>query len=163
MHREVLTMRPERRVPESLVSLRSLEVGDTGPLADLLYVAYSASPESEGETYEGCREQAASFLNGEYGEPRLTCSFVAFREPGTLLGACLVLLDQRVPLIAYLCTRPEWRRKGIARALLTHTLNTLHLENFPECKVPVGVENTAAQALLRQIGFHGPNENPDHF
>ena len=153
MQRETLIAHTERRSADSPLPIRNPTEEDQAPLTELLYAAYSDSPELEGETWERCQEEIGFYLNGTYGEPRFSCSFVAFDETGTLVGACLVLINQDTPLIAYLCTRPEWRRRGIARALLAHTLTTLRLENFERCAIRVGVANEPAQRLLQHFIF----------
>ena len=162
MQRETRIALTARRSADSPLPLRNPTEADQAQLADLLYAAYSDSPESEGETREGCQEEIGFYFNGTYGEPRLSCSFVAFDEAGTLVAACLVLIDRGTPLIAYLCTRPEWRRRGIARAMLAQTLKTLRLENFDRCAIRVGVANEPAQRLLQHFIFARPDGEYGH-
>ncbi len=151
-------MRLERRAADSPLPVRHATEADQDNLVRLLFDAYSDSPESEEETLEGCREELASFLTGTYGEPRLSCSYVAVEPDGSLAAACLILGSHENAVIAYLCTHPKRRRQGIGRAVLTHSLNNLRLENFERCQASVAIDNTAAQNLLRNTGFRDASD-----
>lgn len=52
-----------------------------------------------------------------------------------------------------LSVAPAWRRRGVARALLTHALAQLAGEGAGEAFLEVRASNAPAQALYRSLGF----------
>lgn len=48
---------------------------------------------------------------------------------------------------------PEWRRRGVARALLEAAQAFARAEGTHRLRLFVGAENTAAYALYRELGF----------
>ncbi|GAA1980750.1 GNAT family N-acetyltransferase [Catenulispora subtropica] len=58
----------------------------------------------------------------------------------------------RQPRIGLLAVRADHRRRGIARALLAHTLTTLHHGGTPAAWAEVNEANSAATALLETAG-----------
>ncbi|MBO2456096.1 GNAT family N-acetyltransferase [Actinomadura violacea] len=63
------------------------------------------------------------------------------------------------PRIGLLAVRAGERRRGIARALLAHTLETLHRSGFDTAWAEVHESNEAASALLEGIGARPAGSN----
>lgn len=59
----------------------------------------------------------------------------------------------RCGFIWWLHTDPAHRRRGIARALLTHALATLANQGCTECWITTGADNWPAQPLYLSLGF----------
>jgi len=56
--------------------------------------------------------------------------------------------------IHHLCTHPDWRRRGCARALLEHCIETAKNSAGAQCAfLEVAVSNTAAVTLYEHMGF----------
>lgn len=82
--------------------------------------------------------------------------FVALAD-GELVGWCDVLPKDR-PIYAHsgvlgMGLLPEWRGKGIGRALIERTLNEAHLRGFVRVELTVHADNTRAIALYNSVGF----------
>ena len=55
--------------------------------------------------------------------------------------------------IVSIAVLPEYRRRGIGRALMTHSLEGLREYGAEECYLEVRVSNTAAINLYKSLGF----------
>ena len=65
----------------------------------------------------------------------------------------------RQPRIGLIAVRAAQQRRGIARALLAHTLGTLHRAGFETASADVNESNTAATALFEGIGARRLSSN----
>jgi ribosomal protein S18 acetylase RimI-like enzyme len=68
------------------------------------------------------------------------------------LGLVRVVTATRRPRIGLIAVRAEEQRRGIARALLSQVLGTLHRAGIHAASAEVDQSNTAALALLEGIG-----------
>ena len=64
----------------------------------------------------------------------------------------------KVGYIMNLVTLPEWRRKGIARALLTHVLDVLREKGVPVASLHASVDG---RALYEELGFEVRDTLPE--
>lgn len=55
--------------------------------------------------------------------------------------------------IAMLAVEPEYRRKGIARRLVQHTLQEMRVNRAHECILETEITNTSAMRLYQSLGF----------
>ena len=92
------------------------------------------------------------YFAGDFGTPLLQCSFAAF-EAGQLVGATLVSLDEGDPLIAQVYTAPSHQNRGIARALIQLSINTLAAKREPFVNLVVTVGNEPAEHLYKTMDF----------
>jgi ribosomal-protein-alanine N-acetyltransferase len=58
---------------------------------------------------------------------------------------------------------PEWRRKGVARNLMTHLIETCASDNLTEILLEVRVSNTVANNLYRKLGFKEIAITPNYY
>jgi GNAT superfamily N-acetyltransferase len=68
------------------------------------------------------------------------------------LGLIRLVTATRRPRIGLIAVRADEQRRGIARALLSHALGTLHRTGIAAASAEVDESNTAALALLEGIG-----------
>lgn len=65
--------------------------------------------------------------------------------------------------IATLATHPDFRRRGIAQALLIHVLKTCVDEGARSSFLEVRASNEAAQALYRKFGYEEAGRRPRYY
>jgi len=68
------------------------------------------------------------------------------------LGLVRVVTATRQPRIGLIAVRAGEQRRGIARALLSHVLGTLHRSGIAAASAEVDESNTAALALIEGVG-----------
>ncbi|MER6024796.1 GNAT family N-acetyltransferase [Streptomyces sp. NPDC001851] len=68
------------------------------------------------------------------------------------VGLVRVTPPSRQPRIGLIAVRADWHRRGIARALLAHTLGSLHRSGTAAAWAEVDESNAAATALFESIG-----------
>jgi ribosomal protein S18 acetylase RimI-like enzyme len=95
-------------------------------------------------------------------------SFIALDRDGRVIGHCLnkrfetddVLLGRSDAWIENLGTLPEWRGRGIASALVAHSLHAFASAGCTHASIGVDSENpTGAARLYRQLGFETQQRN----
>jgi L-amino acid N-acyltransferase YncA len=137
------------------LELRPIQEADAPSLAEVILDAYRGTIDYDGETYDAALAEVQAFLNGERGGPPwLTISRQAFANTH-LVGACLVAewSERQLPMIAYLLTRAEWKRRGIGRQLLSSVLKVLREKGFSEVRAVITEGNEPSENLFRQFGF----------
>ncbi|WP_409463695.1 GNAT family N-acetyltransferase [Amycolatopsis sp. GA6-003] len=80
-------------------------------------------------------------------------------EDGEYVGLLRVVQATRLPRIGLLAVRADRQRRGIARALLVHTLGVLHRAGIPTAAAEANEANEAATALFEGIGARRANSN----
>ncbi|MBX9721485.1 MAG: GNAT family N-acetyltransferase [Candidatus Obscuribacterales bacterium] len=118
---------------------------------ELLYASYKGTVDDEGETLEESKQEAKESLDGKYGPAIWEASF-AISANNMLASACLVI-DRQGPFMAYVVTSPQFQGKGLAKELIFHSLNALHLRADKNLTLVVTATNTPALALYRKLGF----------
>lgn len=79
-------------------------------------------------------------------------SFVA--AAGTdIVGTSLCGHDGRRGFIYHLAVRPDWRRQGIGKRLLTRSLNALQAGGITKCHLFVLADNRDGMAFWEHSGF----------
>ena len=99
-------------------------------------------------------------VNGFGGRPDL--SFVAVDSDGTMIGICLntnypadeALTGRRDAWVDMLGTLSEWRGKGVASSLITHSLAAFAAAGFTHSSIAVDSSSpTGASRLYRSLGY----------
>jgi len=75
------------------------------------------------------------------------------------LGLVRLVTATRQPRIGLVAVRAGEQRRGIARALLSHVLGTLHRSGIAAASAEVDEANKAALALIEGIGGRRMNSN----
>jgi RimJ/RimL family protein N-acetyltransferase len=128
---------------------------DTIVLAELMLEAFRDTIDYEGETMVEAIAEVDGWLGGVRGGPALTeVSRLAFAGP-RLVSGCLVKDWQarQAPLIAYVMTHPEWKRRGAGSLVLGAVLEALRAEGHREVRAVITEGNTASERLLGRAGF----------
>lgn len=82
---------------------------------------------------------------------------------GRIVGALVAWLLVDELHIATLATHPDFRRQGIAQALLTHGLKLAVQEGALSSFLEVRASNEAAQALYRKFGYEEVGRRPRYY
>jgi len=82
---------------------------------------------------------------------------------GNIIGMIVAWLLADEAHIATIATLPGFRRRGIARALLTHALQTMISEGAKNAVLEVRAGNLAAQEMYRRFGFEESGRRPHYY
>ncbi len=81
------------------------------------------------------------------------CSLVA-AEDGKIVGTVLCGHDGRRGYIHHMAVLPEYRRRGIAKALASEALKRLQDQGIKKAHIFIFTDNYIAQAVWSSIGWH---------
>ena len=103
---------------------------------------------------DGWRWDATDFREETYGSPHFdsTTYLVAVDREGSYVGIARVWMRPQQPRLGFVGVRSEWRRRGVARALLAAVLTVLHERGVPEVRTEVDETNIASRTLLASFG-----------
>ena len=146
-------------VPQG-VQLRRPRPEDEPAVAAMAYRNYADTPDAD--MVSSSPEQAASIIRamfgGAYSRFMAECSCLAEDEGGSLVGSCLVgdvSRDdgERTAWVLDISVGPEWRGKGLGRAMLVNALNVAKRAGFERTGLMVTIGNSRAQALYQSLGL----------
>ncbi|GLY69304.1 GNAT family N-acetyltransferase [Amycolatopsis taiwanensis] len=121
---------------------------EDGPLRELDRIV-----RAEVEATVGWAEMPAEVLPRPAGDTIVDPSkYAVAAEGGEYAGLVRVVEVTRLPRIGLVAVRAARRRRGIARALLTHTLGVLHHAGIETATAEVNEANEAATALFESLG-----------
>jgi ribosomal protein S18 acetylase RimI-like enzyme len=149
---------------EAHPNLRPLNVlRDLSAVADLIETCFSSTMDSEGRQYVQDMRRAGkdnSFVrwaNRAIETTSLPLSGYVWEEDGRIVGnASLIPFKhnkQRIYLIANVAVHPDYRRKGIARALTRRSIAHALEKNVTDIWLHVRHDNPGAIDLYTQLGF----------
>lgn len=133
---------------------RSVRSEDKEALAILLFSAYRGTIDDEGDSFADALGEIEKTFRGDYGGFLADCSSVI--EAGEFLSsACLVSFFEPhcAPLVVFLMTRPELKRRGLARFVLQRSMNALLDAGHARVTLVVTEGNEPAQQLYAELGF----------
>jgi ribosomal protein S18 acetylase RimI-like enzyme len=144
--------------------IRKLDVSrDLNPVADLIEQCFPIQQDQDGQTYIRQMRKAARELQflrwasslSELGN-KIAAGFV-WEEGGRIVGNLSLIRFQegrsRVHLIANVAVHPDYRRRGIGRALTTRALHHLRRVGDTRAWLQVREDNRVAYDLYRSLGF----------
>jgi hypothetical protein len=137
------------------LSLRTPEIGDLHPLAELMLEAYRGTIDYEGETITDAVDEVQRYLAAGAGNQALL-EYSAVVSDGTMLVcACLVMHWGRrnCPMIGYIISHPLWKRHGLARRVVAESLCRLANDGHPEVRTIITKGNVASEGLFLSLGF----------
>lgn len=145
-------LRPQ--APTAPGGARRVRPDDKEALAILLFAAYRGTIDDEGETFADALAEIEKTWRGAYGRFLPGCSFVV-EEGEFLSSACLVSFFEphAAPLVVFLMTRPEQKRRGLARLVLRRSMGALCEEGHDRLTLVVTDGNEPAQRLYDALGF----------
>jgi ribosomal-protein-alanine N-acetyltransferase len=89
--------------------------------------------------------------------------FVVAKVGGRIAGYAVACAEKRNAEIASLAVHPDYRRRGVADALMRHTLRELHLAGVRRVELMVRSGNTAGAQLYRSLGFRRVRSVPRYY
>lgn len=136
--------------------VRSLTFTDASRIADLLYRVYEKSPEralfaTTLDQREDARRAVHDLLHGGIGRWLPDASF-AIERNGQLIAETLAN-ELEGGLITEVGVDPSYRRRGLARRLLPHTIDALRSAGFAVPRLVVTMWNPGAVRLYQSVGF----------
>lgn len=133
-------------------------------VADLIERSFSLQNDVDGQAFlqEMRRAAKASELWGgldmDPQEPSTQMPGFVWVEDGTIVGNVSLIRfshhAQNIYLLANVAVEPQYRRRGIARALTCHAIEFLHAKHQHQVWLQVNRNNQAAQDLYTSLGFH---------
>ena len=129
------------------MEIREFRVADYGEAYEL----WKASP-GVGLSDADSRESIERFL-----ERNPLCSSVA-REQGRLVATALAGHDGRRGYLYHVAVHPDWRRRGIGRAVAARSLERLAAAGIRRCHLFIFADNTSGQRFWSSLGWR---ERPD--
>lgn len=139
--------------PEFIV--RSARPTDMGALASLMFAAYQHTIDFDKDsTPQDADEEVTQLINGAYGPFQAEVSRVIW-VGGHAVSAALITRygPDHAPLLAFSMTRPDWKRRGLARLALQSSSVALARGGAPYIDLVVTTGNMPAEAMYRQLGF----------
>ncbi len=118
---------------------------------DEVYALWRAS-EGIGLSAADGRDEIARFLEHNPG-----LAFVA-RAGTELAGAVITGNDGRRGYLHHLAVDPRYRRHGLGRALVEHSLSALRERGIHKCHIFVYGENLPAKMFWEEVGFYKRTE-----
>lgn len=79
-------------------------------------------------------------------------SVVAIEE-GKVVGAILCGHDGRRGCLYHVCVNPDYRLRGIGKAMVVHCMNALHAEHINKVSLIAFTENDIGNAFWKEIGW----------
>jgi GNAT superfamily N-acetyltransferase len=141
----------EPRWPEG-VAVRAFEPGDERTFWELEQETFADTWEPESETYE---EWAHWMLEPPTFTPALWFLAHEDGEPAGIAVCHPRSGREGVGWVRILGVRRPWRRRGLGRALLLHSLSELRLRGFSRAGLGVDAESlTGAHCLYESVGMH---------
>lgn len=152
----------ELPLPSGFETVSAVPLGSK-TLSEVDFLAFSAGPDAGlvAETPAENERLLEGLLEGDLGAPVGAASVAAVQvDPtsqgsrGRLAGFVLALEESpRRALIADVAVGPAYRRRGLARALITRSLRALTALGFSEVRLWVTDANLAARTLYEGLGF----------
>jgi ribosomal protein S18 acetylase RimI-like enzyme len=136
---------------------RPLGMDDEPAIADLLFRVYEEDPferalfATTSDSREDSRRGAHALLHGEVGRWIPEASFGIWDEGRLIAHTLANELDGG--LITEVGVDPTYRRRGLARRLVFHTVAALRAVGFQEPRLVVTLRNERAARLYERIGF----------
>ncbi|MFD1046974.1 GNAT family N-acetyltransferase [Kibdelosporangium lantanae] len=111
---------------------------------------------AEVEASVGWQEMPAELLGPGVVDPSL---YTVATKSGRYVGLIRVTQVHRLPRIGLIAVLTSERRRGVARALLSHALGSLHDRGIEAASVELNESNTAAVALFEGFGARRVGSN----
>ena len=89
--------------------------------------------------------------------------FVVAKVGGRIAGYAVACVEKRNAEIASLAVHPDYRRRGVADALMRHTLRELGAAGVGRVELMVRTGNTAGAQLYRSLGFRRVRRVPRYY
>jgi [ribosomal protein S18]-alanine N-acetyltransferase len=84
-------------------------------------------------------------------------------EGGRVISTAIIWMILDEAHVATIATHPHFRRRGFAKALLTHSLLAAREEGAAQALLEVRAHHEAAQRIYREIGFVEVGRRPRYY
>lgn len=150
------------------MKIRPLQPGDYEKAQELLRQIQITHSQGRPDVFRGPDMVMPQFIfEGAQNAPE-QLSVAAEAEDGTLVGLCMVSLQENLPgnfvmvsrkyaMVDTMCVLPQCRRQGIARQLLTYVKQRAAELELDAVELKVAAFNAPAQALYAELGFEPLN------
>lgn len=146
------------------MKIRPLEPGDYEKSQELLRQIQITHAQGRPDVFRGPETvmPEAVFESAQNAPEKL--SVVAESEDGAIVGLCMVSLQENLPgnfvmvprkyaMVDTMCVSPDYRRRGIAKRLLTYVKERAAELGLDSVELKVAAFNEPAQALYAKLGF----------
>ncbi len=117
--------------------------------------AYRGTIDEDGETFNDALAEVNAFFAGEHGgQPLLMMSYLALVDTH-VVGACLTgeWRERQLPIIAYVMTSANWKKRGIGRQLVGRVLKVLNENGYPEVRAVITEGNKPSENSISANGL----------
>ncbi len=150
--------------PEEVNFLRPLNIfRDLPQVADLIELCFSATMDEDGQSYLQQMRRAGrdnSFLrwaNSAIEGASVPLSGLVWEEKGRIVGNVSLVVHnyqgRKIILIANVATHPDYRRRGIGRALTERAMLQARQKGARELWLQVRDDNPTAIKIYKNLGF----------
>jgi ribosomal protein S18 acetylase RimI-like enzyme len=147
------------------ITLRHPDLSDEQAITAMAYRNYQGT--LDGDMVSSSRAQTTAMVRpifvNEYAQLDTDCSFIAEDAHGELVGSNLLgdeskSAAERLAWVLDISIAPEWRGKGLGRALFASGLDAAKAKGYHRLGLMVTIGNHRAQALYRTFGLkeYGP-------
>lgn len=150
--RRVMKLTLDQPLPTTDVPVRTVRADDAEALAHLMLAAYRGTIDYHDETIDDARAEVAMLFDDTQRTLLADCSFVVERDD-SLASAAIIIRHDGEPLVAFSMTDPRWKRIGLARTCLTHSINALTAHGWTTLRLIVTPGNTPAERMYESMGF----------
>lgn len=146
------------------MKIRPLQPGDYEKSQELLRQIQITHAQGRPDVFRGPEMvmPEAIFESAQNAPEKL--SVVEESEDGTIVGLCMVSLQENLPgnfvmvprkyaMVDTMCVSPDYRRQGIAKRLLTYVKERAAELGLDSVELKVAAFNEPAQALYAELGF----------
>jgi ribosomal protein S18 acetylase RimI-like enzyme len=88
---------------------------------------------------------------------------ITVRENGPIIASAMAWEEDETGIIEDVFVKKQWRKKGIAKFLLTNALTYLKDKGLKEAKLMVDTKNENALTLYKSVGFQVMDEEKRFF
>jgi len=142
-------------------SLRPLNIfRDLPQVADLIELCFSATMDEDGQSYLQQMRRAgrdSSFLQWANSASSVPLSGIVWEENGKIIGNVSLVAHnykgRKITLIANVATHPDYRRRGIGRALTERAMAQARQKGAKELWLQVRNDNPTAIKIYKDLGF----------
>lgn len=133
-------------------TFRNIQIKDAKKLGPLMIESDYGTIDDECYTPEQAENEMQETLTGKYGDFLDFASFLVEDAAG-IQSASIVTLYKGTPLLAYIMTRPDSQKKGLASFLIQRSIDVLAQHGYAELELAVTKGNSSAEKLYEKLGF----------
>lgn len=146
------------------MKIRPLQPGDYEKSQELLRQIQITHAQGRPDVFRGSEMVMPEVIFESAQNAPEKLSVVAESEDGTIVGLCMVSLQENLPgnfvmvprkyaMVDTMCVSPDCRRQGIAKRLLTYVKERAAELGLDSVELKVAAFNEPAQALYAKLGF----------